>query len=148
LEQTVASQWQGAVLETIGGDTPAPGGPTVMYFLAGGTGTEVYWKTANEWCTLSTFTWTVTDATSETAYRLDFQEQHHFDACLIVPGDGHLVWSPTGTRTVDGRTIYDGNYSVPATFGATRTVCSTDPADSSPCGFPAAFAALTALTKG
>jgi hypothetical protein len=141
LEQTIESHWQGTVLETIGGDTPAPGGPTVIYFLDGDSGTEVYWKTANEWCALSTFTWTVTDATSETAYSLDFQEQHHFDECLVVPYR-RFVWSPTGTRTVDGRTVYDGNYSVPATFAATRTVCSTDLADPSPCGFPAALAAF------
>ncbi len=143
LEQTIASHWQGAFLHVVGGGAPEPRGTTVMYFLKGDWGAEVYWKTDNEWCALSTFTWTVTDATSETAFSLDFQDTNHFDSCLVVPNEGvHFVWTPTGTRTVDGRTVYDGNYTVPAQYPASRTACSKDWADPAPCGFAAAAAAL------
>jgi hypothetical protein len=142
LDKTIASHWQGAQLDVIGGGAPTPGGNTVMYFLKGDWGAEVYWKTKNEWCALSTFNWKVTRATSPQAFSLDFREIHHFDACLAVPGDSHLVWMPTSTRTAAGRTVYDGTYTFPVRYDASRTMCSSNWADPAPCGFPAAAAAL------
>ena len=138
LEGRIANRMEGAQLDVLRGGAPTPGATTEIVFHHGNWAAEVYWKT-DGWCLARVYTWRVLDAVSETQFRLDYRVTQEYTDCIMHWGD-HQRLDVTGVRTVNGLTTLDARYGPPSDEPTTRTVCSMQWDDGSPCGFGAAAA--------
>lgn len=110
---------------------------TTMFLHHGTCTAELLWETQDTWCLAKTYRLSIPDAKSETNFNLHDDVVDVNSACNDPgdPGGPVLVFNVTAARQADGRTVYDGTYTVPLVVPATRTVCSAQWDVVDPCGY-------------
>jgi hypothetical protein len=127
LDEQIRTAWEGVQL----GGSEAAG--RALFFHDGTWAAEMYERGSDDWCLRAVYEWSVTAATSDSSFVIDYDVLEEPDDCL-PSGAPRFVLAVSGANQQGGQTVYEGSYTEPFALPVTRTVCASRWDEPTPCG--------------